>query len=275
MDADVQRRLEWSGGETEIGASPALVPPAVGEKFGDTTPPQGDLPLDYYLIFTEAGDWERGVQPGGIVIEEFVLRDDYTAAGLDSTGWTPASGTWWSSSAFSRDIRVDPTLRNRVLPVSRRDVEIGYDGLGGGQLPNDAILRTYFHDRQPLPASATLPLRPEQAPPGFGEKRVYRILFAKELDERGLANVWSVWQLEPVDDPADPQARVVGRARLTVADHTFMWDLRRVGPGVAWSVDVTAYLGDGSASAVGALLQNLKLLMREQGLIPITIERFA
>jgi hypothetical protein len=68
---------------------------------------------------------------------------------------------------------------------------------------------------------------------------------------------------------------VVGRARLAVADHVFVWDLRRVGPGVAWCVDVTAYLGNGSVSAVGALLQNLKLLMREQGLIPVTIERFA
>jgi hypothetical protein len=275
MDADVQRSLEWSGGETEVGGTPMLVAPQVREKSSDNTPLRGDLPLDYYLIFADAGDRERGVQPCGIVIEEFVLRDDYTAAGLDSAGWTPASGTWWSSSAFSRGIRTDPKLRSRVVPVCRRGVEIAYDLLGGGELPDDAILRTYFHDREPLSAPATLRLRPERAPPGFGEKRVYRILFAKELDERGLANLWSVWQLEPVDDPADPQARVVGRARLTVADHAFMWELRRVGPGIAWCVDVTAVLGDGSVSAVGVLLHDLRVLMREQGLIPITIERFA
>jgi hypothetical protein len=93
MDADGQRRLEWSGNETEVGGSPALVAPEVREKFSDDTPLRGDLPLDYYLIFAEAGDCDRGVQPCGIVIEEFALRDDYTAAGLDGAGWTPASPT--------------------------------------------------------------------------------------------------------------------------------------------------------------------------------------
>jgi hypothetical protein len=243
------------------------------QESGDITRLWGDL--DYYLIFAETGDREGEAQPSGILIEEFVLHDDYTAAGIDCAEWIPAGGTWSSSPSLSRGIRTDASLRNRAVPVSRRDAGTAYTMLGGGELPDEARVRTYFQDRRPLPASAPLSLGPIHTPSDSGGTRLYRILFAKELDQRGLANLRRSWSLEPADDPADPQARVVGTATLTTGDHSFGWNLRRIGPGIAWCLDVTVHLGSGPASAIGTLLHQHRQLMREQGLIPVTIERFA
>jgi hypothetical protein len=229
--------------------------------------------LDYYLIFGESDDLRR-MRPSGIFIEEFALHDDYTAAGLDSAGWTRERDAWWSSAAFSRGIRIDPLLRGRVVPTDRVAAEAAYRLLARAELPGETTLRTFFLDRELLPSSAPLRLHAERVPPGFAAKRVYRILFTKNLDQRGLARLQSLWQLEAVDDATDPQARVLGRAQRVVADHAFTWELRRIGLGVAWSVDVTACLGISSVSAIGALLRDLTLAMRQQGLIAVTIERF-
>ncbi|MFC7640732.1 hypothetical protein ACFQX6_06755 [Streptosporangium lutulentum] len=49
----------------------------------------GGTSLDYYLVFAGADDRGRGAPPSGNLIEEFLLCDDYTAAGLDSVEWTP------------------------------------------------------------------------------------------------------------------------------------------------------------------------------------------
>lgn len=231
----------------------------------------GDPPLDYYLIFARVGDRERGIQPSGILVEEFVLREDHTAAGIDSVAWTPVSGTWCSRPALSRGIRADAELRDRVVPVSRRDAANAYRLLGGGELPGETPIRAYFRDRQPLPASAPLDLGPDHAPTGT---RRYRILFAKDLDQAGLANLRSLWRLEPADDPAD-RARVIGRTKAVIAGHTMVLELRRIGPGIAWCLDITAHLDDGPAGALATLLHQHRQTMREQGLIPVTIERFA
>jgi hypothetical protein len=231
--------------------------------------------LDYYLVFDDAGDRARDVPPRGLLVEEFVLRADYSSAGRDSAGWTPAGEGWWSSAAFSREIRVDPRLGDRVAVVGRVDATEAFRKLGGGELPDEPALRTFFHDRELAPAAAPLRLSAERAPAGFRERRVYSIVFAKSLDLAGWEAVWAAWRLAPVDDPADPQARVVGRARLDAAGHAFSWDLRRLGPGLGWCVDVTAHLGAAPTAALGALLRDLRLAMRRQGLIPITVERFA
>ncbi|MDP9842639.1 hypothetical protein [Streptosporangium lutulentum] len=231
----------------------------------------GGTSLDYYLVFAGADDRGRGAPPSGNLIEEFLLCDDYTAAGLDSVEWTPATGAWRDSPASSRGIRVDPLLRERVVAVSRREAGDAYTMLGGGELPREASIRGLFHDGQPLPAAAPLDL----GPPGGGGPRLYRILFAGELGERGLANLWQALRLEPAGDPADPRTRVVGTATATVVGHVLTWELRRIGPGIAWCLDVTVRLGTGPSSAVGALLHHHRQAIREQGLIPVTIERFA
>ncbi|MBT2227017.1 hypothetical protein [Nonomuraea sp. NEAU-A123] len=226
-----------------------------------------DISLDYYLIFATPADRDRGAPPLGVLVEEFVLCDDYTAAGIDSVEWPAATGVWGGSSASSRDIRADALLRSRVIAVSRHDAGGAYKAGGGGELPTEAEIRTLFGERQPLPAAAPLDL-------GATGSRLYRVLFAGELSGRGLANVRSALRLEPADDPAAPLARVVGTATATAAGHGFTWELRRIGPGIAWCLDVTVRMGTGPESAVGALLHHHRQAIRGQGLIPVTIERF-
>lgn len=265
-------------------------------------------PLDYYLILPEAPSGmaahgpaghgmaahspaghgtaahDTAARPDGIVVEEFVLAEDFSAIGLHSTGWTPAQvrdsagpsgAAWWSSRALSRGMRVDPALRARVVPVGRDDAEAAYRRLGGGDLPDETTLRTHFDDYEPLADSAPLHLGSDDVPDGFADKRVYRILFAKELSADRLANLVRLWRLAPVDDPTDPRARVLGTASRHVSDDVFTWDLRRIGAAVAWCVDLTAYLRDSSGSGIGPMLRELRTDMRRQGLIPVTVERFS
>jgi hypothetical protein len=203
----------------------------------------------------------------GVLVEEFTLCDDFTAAGIDSAEWTPA-GAWRGSPGSSRGIRTDALLRERVTAVSRRDAADAYAALGGGELPPEAEIRAYFGDRQPLPAGTPLDL-------GSGDMRRYRVLFAGEFGERGLAGTRSALRLEPADDPADPGARVFGTAAMTAGGHAFTWELRRIGGGIAWCLDVTVRPGDGPETAIGALLHHHRQAIREQGPIPVTIERFA
>ncbi|MFG1704455.1 hypothetical protein ACFLIM_14795 [Nonomuraea sp. M3C6] len=203
--------------------------------------------MDYYLISA----------PAGILVEEFVLNDDYTAAGIDSAAWTPRG--WSGSPGLSRELRADAGFRARVTAVSRHDAAEALVLLGGGDLPEEAELRTLFQ-HQPLPADTPLDLGTSP------EARRYRILFAGEFGERGLANARTALRLEPAADP-----RVAGTAEA----NGFTWELRRIGAGIAWCVDVTVRLGAGPATALGALLHHHRQAIRDQGLIPVTIERFA
>jgi hypothetical protein len=235
------------------------------------TPP----PLDYYLVIAQAGRRGPEAQPDGLVVEEFVFAADFSATGLYSAGWGPAERTWWSSAAFGRGMRTDPALRARVVPVSRDDARVAYRRLGGGELPNETTLRTHFHDYQSLAGPAPLRLGSGLVPDGFQDKRVYRILFAKDLDIERLTSLRTLWQLVSVDDPTDPRARVIGTARRRVLDDVFTWDLRRIGAEVAWCLDVTAHLRGDADHTIGPLLRELTAVMRGQGLIPVTVERFS
>jgi hypothetical protein len=188
--------------------------------------------LDYYLI---DGATE------GIVVEEFVRAADHTTVGLDTAGWTPADASWWSSAAFSRAMRGDPHLRARVVAGDREAAEAAYRRLGGGALPDEATLRGYFRDRLPLATAPPLRLRQEHG------TRVYRVLLA-----------------------GDPRPDRV--AAWPATGDQFTWELRRIGGGIAWAVDVTARLA-GSDEAVGPLLRELTAAARRQGLIPVTTER--
>ncbi|TMR94708.1 hypothetical protein [Nonomuraea basaltis] len=217
--------------------------------------------MDYYLISTSAKDRF----PAGVLVEEFVLCEDYTAAGIDSAEWGSETGEWLAAPEVSRAIRSDRALRARVTPVGRRDARDAYAYLGGGELPEEDRLRAYFQRRQPLPASTPLHLGTAPA-----KARRYRILFAGELGADGLANVQTVLRLVPTGDP-----RVVGKASGSADGHGFTWELRRIGAGIAWCVDVTVRLGAGPVATLGALLLHHRQAIREQGLIPVTVERFA
>ncbi|GII57597.1 hypothetical protein Pth03_59860 [Planotetraspora thailandica] len=238
-------------------------------------------PFDYYLVLSETDsetDSETGpARVDGIVVEEYVYGDDHAAVGLDSVGWSAADGEWWNSAAFSREMRRDPLLRSRIVAARRSEAESVYRGLAGEDLPGETALRSRFHDREPFPSSAPLLFGPPEVPEGYHDRRVYRILFAGQLDSGHLAHLRDVWSM---DLAADPHARVAGTARLHAGADLFTWDLRRIGAGVAGGLDatgldVTALLAGPYATAIGPLLRELTTEMRFQGLIPVTIERFA
>jgi hypothetical protein len=231
--------------------------------------------LDYYLVFPEAWEGDSTAQPDGVAVEEFTLSVDHIATGLANAVWTAVDGGWWSSADFSRVIRSDPRLRARIVPVRREDAEAAYRGLGAGALPDETTLRTYFHDHLPLPGSPPLSFAPPEVPEGFREKRVHRILLAGELRVDRLAHLRQVWGMTLTDDFTDPRARVLGTATLRASGDLYTWDLRRIGPGVAWCVDLTAYLGDTQGDTIGVLLRQLKTTMHREGLITVTIERLS
>jgi hypothetical protein len=52
------------------------------------------------------------------------------------------------------------------------------------------------------------------------------------------------------------------------------WDLRRVAAGAAWAPDVTCDLLGERDEAVGVPLCGLTARMRQQGMIPVTVDRF-
>ncbi len=170
-------------------------------------------------------------------------------------------------------MRAEPELRRRVSAAARREAEAVYRRLSGGDLPNEAELRLSFRDRLGLDAGAPLLFGCPEKPEGFAEKRVYRILFAGELTDDRLRDLRHLWRMTAPDDAPAP-ARVAGTARTHLGDDAFTWDLRRIGPGVAWCLDVTACLRTPSGG-VRTLLRKLTAPMRHAGLIPVTVDRFS
>ncbi|MFD0592328.1 hypothetical protein ACFQZ4_06930 [Catellatospora coxensis] len=226
--------------------------------------------LDYYLVFANVRARERALPPEGIVVEEFVLRADGTASALDSAGWT-AGGTWWSAAAFSRGLRSDARLQARVTPVDRAGADVAYRMLGGGDLGSEPELRRHFLDRLDLPGAAPLQLVPAQA---TGERRIYRVLLAGDLTEPGLAALRGGWRMQPFDRHDDAAHRIAGRTRRTLDGQTVTWTLRRIGVDTAWAVDLaTDRAADAPDPTVTALLGRLRADARNQGLIPVTVER--
>jgi hypothetical protein len=65
--------------------------------------------LDYYVVM------EGGGRAAAVVVEEFVLAGDHTAAGLASATWT--AGGWGPS--LSRRMRSDPVLLARAAYATR------------------------------------------------------------------------------------------------------------------------------------------------------------
>lgn len=227
--------------------------------------------LDYYLVYANARARERALPPEGIVLEEFVLRPDGTTSALDSAGWTASGGTWWSAVAFSRGMRTDARLRGRVTPVDRAGAQAAYQAACGAQLPSEGDLRRHFLDRLELPASAPAPLVPTQV---TAERRLYRVLLAGELSEHGRAALRSGWRMQPFDRVDDAAHRVGGRTRRTLDGQTVTWTLRQVGTEAAWAVDLSSDRSDDApAPTLAPLLHRLRTEARDQGLIPVAVER--
>ncbi|XVQ83517.1 hypothetical protein ACQP2K_32495 [Microbispora siamensis] len=233
-----------------------------------TAAPESQAALDYYLIMSAAG--ADGARAEGVVVEEFALTGDFRTVGLDTAGWTAADGAWWSSAAFGRAMREDPGLRARARAVSRTEAEAAYRGLGGGELPGETRLRALFRDRRPLPDSPPLRLSPPRVPDGFHDTRVYRVLFAGEPHLSRLADVVTLAR-----EAGDPRTRIIGMGELRTDPDVFTWEVRRIGPGVACCLDLTAHLGTASGQALGPLLRRLTTAMRHAGPIPVTVERFS
>ncbi|GAA1652028.1 hypothetical protein [Catellatospora bangladeshensis] len=227
--------------------------------------------LDYYLVYANARARDRALPPEGIVLEEFVLRPDGTTSALDSAGWTAAGGTWWSAVAFSRGLRTDARLRARVTPADRAGAQTAYQTACGAKLPAEPELRRHFLDRLELPASAPSPLVPTQT---TTERRIYRVLLAGELPEPGREALRSGWRMQPFDRVDDAAHRIAGRTRRTLDGQTVTWTLRQVGTEADWAVDLSTDRSDDSSTpTLAPLLNRLRTEARDQGLIPVTVDR--
>lgn len=216
--------------------------------------------LDYYLLRAETDRAEVT----GLVVEEFVLADDLSAARLRSAGWTPADGGWWSSAAYARAVRTDPRLRARLAAVDRATAAAAYHRLGGGDLSGEEELRGHFRDDVPLASGAPLRL-------GAGPD-LHRILFAGDLDQRRMTGLRALLRLADPGSPDGARPGVIGTGQLRVNDTNVRWDLRRVG-GLAWCIDVTSEPASGDA--LRWVLRQLVGVARSHGLVPATIERLS
>ncbi|MEN3612159.1 hypothetical protein AAH979_21725 [Plantactinospora sp. ZYX-F-223] len=247
------------------------LPPRAGSRPGSAARPlAAGSNLDYYLVQPDNRDFAG---PAGILVEEFRLDEDHSAVRLDSTGWTAGGSRWQGASAFSRGIRTDAALRDRVVGANRQEVEFVYRHLGGGELPGEEVLRGYFDAGIRLPTSAPLRLNPGPATAGFAETRVYRVFFTAGLDADGLTGLLATWRMTPGHGTTGVLTGVAGTARRRIGADAFTWELRRIGAGAAWCLDLTADLAGSRDDAVGPLLRELTTAARMAGLIPVTTER--
>ncbi|MFG1833910.1 hypothetical protein [Micromonospora chersina] len=231
--------------------------------------------LDYYLLLARTEAAHPGAEVEGVLVEEFVRHHDHSTVGLHGTVWTRTEPRWLSAASFSRALRTDPDLLARVVPTDRSGAEAAYGRLGGGPLPAEAALRAGLLDYEPFATAAPLRLGPTHPPDGFSEKRVYRVLFAEDLRADQLAALSASWQTTPDREDADQLVSGMPAGRWKAGDDLFTWNLRRVGRGIAWALDVTVLLATGADDQVGPVLQKLTVVVRRQGLVPMTTERFA
>ncbi len=196
-------------------------------------------PLDYYLMAGRT-----------LVVEAFAVDESGCATGLDCLSCTGPQWAWQASAELSRAVRADERLRRDTAVLTRAQAETAFAALGGGTLPGEAALRARFGSRWCFRSAAPLVLRTGDVPAGFRERRVYRLLFANGL-------------------PAFPAGG------FEQGGHHFDCRPRDVGPGLAWALDVTVLLGAGPEQEVVRVLGAARAALREAGLIPVTVERFA
>jgi len=157
--------------------------------------------------------------------------------------------------------------RGCVRAITRAEAEAHFARLGGDDLPGEPALRALFGADSSF-ASPPLRLGSGTAAAGYRETRVYRLLLADE--PRSLAELQSTWPMRAVSD-----GRVVGTVDRAIGRDALRWDLRHIGPGAAWCVDLTVNLAGDDDGVIDPVLRELTAVMRGQGMIPVTIERFS
>ncbi|WP_436534051.1 hypothetical protein [Actinoplanes sp. HUAS TT8] len=212
--------------------------------------------MDYYLL---AGD--------AILVEEFAYGEDHVTVGLAGAMWAAGDGGWLGTGSFGRSLRTNEDLLAVLTPIRRDRAARVFRDLDGGALPSELELRARFGEWVRFTNAAPLRLGPDETPQGYTERRVYRVLFAKEPRAAQLAGLSAAWR------GTTPGGMPSGEGRA--GNHMFTWNLRRVGRGIAWGLDVTMLLGGDSPDVAGAVLRKLTADVRERGLIPVTTERFA
>ncbi|AEV85311.1 hypothetical protein ACWT_4291 [Actinoplanes sp. SE50] len=212
--------------------------------------------MDYYLL---AGDV--------LLVEEFTYGPDHVTVALSGAMWSAGSDGWSDAGSFGRLLRTNEQLLATATPITRDRAERIHLELSGGALPTEAALRGVFGEVVRFANAAPLRLSMDDTPDGFQEKRIYRVLFAKEPRAAQLAELSAAWR--GTTGGGMPSGN--GRA----GDHLFTWNLRRVGQGIAWGLDVTVLLGAETADITGTVLRKLTADVRRQGLVPLTTERFA
>ena len=94
---------------------------------------------------------------------------------------------------------------------------------------------------------------------------------ADNLSEESIAALRARWRM--TGERGD--GRVIGTAQHRVGADVFTWDLRRIGPSVAWCLDVTVDLAGAGDDTIGPVLRELTSRMRWHGMVPVTVERFS
>lgn len=196
-------------------------------------------PLDYYLVGEEA-----------IVVEEFAVDDSGCAVGVDCVAYVGAEGAWRGSAQLSQAMRSEPEVRDKTVVLTRAAAEKAYAAMAGGALAGEPALRAGFGQRWSFPPALPLVFGAGEAPSGFRERRIYRLLFASGLPD-------------------------VAEGGFERDGHVFQWQVRDVGQGLAWAVDFTVLFGAGSEATVAAVLTSARRTLGRAGLIPVTVERFA
>ena len=182
---------------------------------------------------------------------------DHSTVGLRGVVWTRPAAGWRGAAALSRALRADPRSLARITPTDRDGAETVFRGLCGEPLPDEAALRAHGDTNRSRPRRRCGSVRRMRRT--GSQRRVYRVLFAKDLDAGRLAALEASWQ----------------PARRRIGGDLVSWTLRRVGGGIAWGLDVTVLLATDDDAAVGPVLRDLTAAVRRQGLIPVTTERFA
>ena len=112
-------------------------------------------------------------------------------------------------------------------------------------------------------------------PPGAmeGSVQLYRLPWFvrgnEPLSEMNRGPLGIVVLSQPIP-AAWPVLRTV-TVRTNRAD-VFTWDLRRIGPSVAWCLDVTVDLAGAGDDTIGPVLRELTSRMRRHGMVPVTVE---
>jgi len=91
--------------------------------------------LDYYVIQS----CSIGRNAVGLLVEEFVLRPDHTAAGIASVSRSRVDG-WQGASGLSRAVRADRRFLRALMPTGRAGAVSAYRAIGAHRAVGSAVV---------------------------------------------------------------------------------------------------------------------------------------